>query len=113
LVIMRRQAKAKPGTGVVLRGPASSADRGQYVVVALRVLAEVLLDAQEHRGHDLLSSENEEGRELLARRRPTLHDYKFARPHMSLKNPYPRTPVMAAGKADHVWTLKEVVALLD
>jgi IS1 family transposase len=39
--------------------------------------------------------------------------YNFARPHMSLKNPYPRTPAMAAGVADHVWTLKEVTALLD
>ncbi len=39
--------------------------------------------------------------------------YNFARPHMSLKNPYPRTPAMAAGVADHVWTLAEVAALLD
>jgi IS1 family transposase len=39
--------------------------------------------------------------------------YNFARPHMSLKNPYPRTPAMAAGKADHVWTLQEVAGLLD
>jgi IS1 family transposase len=39
--------------------------------------------------------------------------YNFARPHMSLKNPYPRTPAMAAGKADHVWTLLEIAELLD
>jgi IS1 family transposase len=39
--------------------------------------------------------------------------YNFARPHMSLKNPYPRTPAMAAGVADHVWTLHEVAALLN
>jgi IS1 family transposase len=39
--------------------------------------------------------------------------YNFARPHMSLKNPYPRTPAMAAGKADHVWTLQEIAGLLD
>jgi IS1 family transposase len=39
--------------------------------------------------------------------------YNFARPHMSLKNPYPRTPAMAAGVADHVWTLREIAALLD
>jgi IS1 family transposase len=39
--------------------------------------------------------------------------YNFARPHMSLKNPYPRTPAMAAGVADHVWTLTEVATLLD
>ncbi len=39
--------------------------------------------------------------------------YNFARPHASLKDPYPRTPAMAAGIADHVWTLKEIAALLD
>lgn len=39
--------------------------------------------------------------------------YNFARPHMSLKNPYPRTPAMAAGVADHVWTLTDIAALLD
>jgi IS1 family transposase len=39
--------------------------------------------------------------------------YNFARPHMSLKNPYPRTPAMAAGVADHVWTLQEVAELID
>jgi hypothetical protein len=30
-----------------------------------------------------------------------------------LKNPYPRTPAMAAGVADHVWKVEEIVALLD
>jgi IS1 family transposase len=39
--------------------------------------------------------------------------YNFARPHSALKDPYPRTPAMAAGAADHVWTLKEIAALLD
>jgi IS1 family transposase len=39
--------------------------------------------------------------------------YNFARPHKSLANPYPRTPAMAAGVADHVWTLHEIAALLD
>jgi IS1 family transposase/lambda repressor-like predicted transcriptional regulator len=39
--------------------------------------------------------------------------YNFARPHSSLKNPYPRTPAMAAGVADHVWSLTEIAALLD
>lgn len=39
--------------------------------------------------------------------------YNFARPHTALKNPYPRTPAMAAGVADHVWTLEEIAALLD
>lgn len=39
--------------------------------------------------------------------------YNFARPHSTLKNPYPRTPAMAAGVADHVWTLQEIAGLLD
>ena len=41
-----------------------------------------------------------------------LHD-NFARPHAALKDPYPRTPAMAAGVADHVWTLEEIATLLD
>ena len=39
--------------------------------------------------------------------------YNLARPHKSLKNPYPRTPAMAAGVADHAWTLREIAELLD
>jgi IS1 family transposase len=39
--------------------------------------------------------------------------YNFARPHQTLANPYPRTPAMATGIADHVWTLKEIAALID
>lgn len=39
--------------------------------------------------------------------------YNFARPHKSLKNPYPRTPAMAAGVADHIWTMKEIAELLS
>lgn len=39
--------------------------------------------------------------------------YNFVRPHKTLASPYPQTPAMAAGIADHVWTLCEVVALLD
>ena len=39
--------------------------------------------------------------------------YNFARQHKNLANPYPRTPAMAAGVADHVWTLMEIAALLD
>jgi IS1 family transposase len=38
--------------------------------------------------------------------------YNFARPHMSLAKPYPRTPAMAAGVSDHVWKIDEIVALL-
>jgi IS1 family transposase len=37
--------------------------------------------------------------------------YNYARPHMALgKN---RTPAMAAGISDHVWTPEEIAALLD
>jgi hypothetical protein len=39
--------------------------------------------------------------------------YNFGRTHKSLANPYPRTPAMAAGMADHVWTFQEIAALLD
>ena len=39
--------------------------------------------------------------------------YNFARPHKTLANPYPRTPAMAAGVADHVWRIDEIVALLN
>lgn len=42
----------------------------------------------------------------------TMH-YNFGRQHKSLANPYPRTPAMAAGIADHVWTCEEIAALLD
>jgi hypothetical protein len=38
--------------------------------------------------------------------------YNFARPHMSLANPYPPTPAMAAGVSDHAWRSEEIVALL-
>ena len=42
--------------------------------------------------------------------------YNFARPHKTLtkaNNGYPTTPAMAAGVADHVWTLAEIAGLLD
>jgi IS1 family transposase len=39
--------------------------------------------------------------------------YNFARPHKTLANPYPRTPAMAAGIADHIWTPAEIVQLAD
>ena len=38
--------------------------------------------------------------------------YNFARPHKSLANPYARTPAMAAGLADHVWTCEEIADLI-
>jgi hypothetical protein len=39
--------------------------------------------------------------------------YNFARPHSALKERYPRTPAMAAGVTDHIWSLEEIAALLD
>jgi IS1 family transposase len=42
--------------------------------------------------------------------------YNFARPHKTLTKAargYPTTPAMAAGVADHVWTLTDIAALLD
>jgi hypothetical protein len=39
--------------------------------------------------------------------------YNFARPHKTLADPYPRTPAMAAGITDHVWTLREIADLID
>jgi IS1 family transposase len=45
--------------------------------------------------------------------------YNFGRPHKTLANPYPRTPTikrspaMAAGVTDHIWTPEEIVRLLD
>ena len=38
--------------------------------------------------------------------------YNFARPHKSLANPYHRTPAMAAGLTDHIWTTEEIIGLL-
>jgi len=37
--------------------------------------------------------------------------YNFARPHKTLANPYPRTPSMAAGISDHIWSIEEIVKL--
>jgi hypothetical protein len=37
--------------------------------------------------------------------------YNFARPHKTLAYPYPKTPAMAAGLTDHVWTIEEIVGL--
>lgn len=40
--------------------------------------------------------------------------YNFARPHKTLStSTAPRTPAMAAGVADHVWAVEEIVSLLD
>jgi hypothetical protein len=37
--------------------------------------------------------------------------YNFARPHKTLTNPYPKTPAMATGIANHIWTVDEIVKL--
>lgn len=37
--------------------------------------------------------------------------YNFARPHSSLADPYPRSPAMAAGVEDRIWSLAEIVSL--
>lgn len=39
--------------------------------------------------------------------------YNFARPHKSLSNPYPTTPAMAAGVSNHVWSIEEIVKLVE
>ena len=39
--------------------------------------------------------------------------YNFGRAHKSLAKPYPRTPAMAAGVADHIWTCDEIAGLID
>jgi IS1 family transposase len=39
--------------------------------------------------------------------------YNFARPHKTLANPYPRTPAMAAGISNHIWTVDEIVRLIN
>lgn len=38
--------------------------------------------------------------------------YNFARPHKTLASPYPRTPAMAAGITNHIWTVADIVSLL-
>lgn len=38
--------------------------------------------------------------------------YNLARPHQSLANPYPRTPAMAAGVSNHIWTIEDIISLL-
>jgi IS1 family transposase len=39
--------------------------------------------------------------------------YNFARTHKTLANPYPRTPAMAAGLTNHIWTVEEIVKLIQ
>jgi IS1 family transposase len=39
--------------------------------------------------------------------------YNFGRAHRSLANPYPRTPAMAAGVSDHIWSCEEIAGLVE
>jgi hypothetical protein len=39
--------------------------------------------------------------------------YNFARPHKTLTNPYAKRPAMAAGLTNPVWTVEEIVRLVD
>lgn len=39
--------------------------------------------------------------------------YNFCRTHSSLSKPYPKTPAMAAGVADHIWSVAELLSLLE
>jgi IS1 family transposase len=39
--------------------------------------------------------------------------YNFARPHKTLANPYPRTPAMVAGLTTHIWTIEEIVKMVN
>ncbi len=39
--------------------------------------------------------------------------YKFGRPHQTLKNPYLRTPAMAAGVTDHIWKPLDIARLIE
>jgi hypothetical protein len=39
--------------------------------------------------------------------------YNLALTHKTLANPYPKTPAMAAGLTDHIWTVQEIVRLAD
>lgn len=39
--------------------------------------------------------------------------YNFARPHKTLANPYPRTPAMAAGVSNRIWSVEDIVKLIS
>lgn len=39
--------------------------------------------------------------------------YNIVRVHKSLRDRYDRTPAMAAGLTNHIWTVGDIVALLD
>lgn len=37
--------------------------------------------------------------------------HNFVKTHRTLANPYPRTPAMACGISDHIWTFEEIIRL--
>jgi len=37
----------------------------------------------------------------------------FAMPPNVLTNPYPKTPAIAAGISNHVWTVEEIISLVN
>jgi len=39
--------------------------------------------------------------------------YNFARPHKSLSKPYIKTPAMAAGITNHIWSIKDILNLIE
>jgi IS1 family transposase len=39
--------------------------------------------------------------------------HNFCRVHKTLSNTYPMTPAMAAGVADHIWSVREIVTLIE
>jgi len=39
--------------------------------------------------------------------------YNYVRLHRSLRNPYNRTPAIVAGLTDRIWTVEEIIGLLD
>ena len=55
----------------------------------------------------------EEARQPHGRHRAALYALQLRAATQDLGNPYPRTPAMAAGVAEHIWSLREIAALLD
>jgi len=39
--------------------------------------------------------------------------YNFIRPHKTLANPYPRTPAMAVGITNRIWTFNDLIKLME
>jgi IS1 family transposase len=39
--------------------------------------------------------------------------YNFCRLHKTLANPYPRTPAIASGLANHIWSISDILKLIE